>query len=56
MEDVQQLNLRAFNGELDVTKMSFFAYASVSAHYQILNSGSALGKNVVGLEHDVEIA
>ncbi|MEO8146101.1 MAG: 1,4-dihydroxy-6-naphthoate synthase [Bacteroidia bacterium] len=45
MKDVQQLNQDAFNGDLDITKMSFFAYASASANYKILNSGSALGKS-----------
>lgn len=45
MEDVQQLNIRAFNNELQVTKMSFFAYANASKHYKILNAGSALGQN-----------
>lgn len=45
MEDVQQLNLRAIHNDLEVTKMSFFAYTKVSHHYKILNAGSALGKN-----------
>ena len=44
IEDVQLLNERAIKGELDITKMSFFAYANVFHHYKILNSGSALGK------------
>lgn len=45
MEDVQQLNERAMRGELEVTKMSFFAYTKVAQEYKILNAGSALGKN-----------
>ncbi len=45
IEDVEQLNLHAFNADLDVTKMSFFAYARASQFYKILNAGSALGKN-----------
>jgi 1,4-dihydroxy-6-naphthoate synthase len=40
---VEELNNLAFNQELDITKISFFAYAFVSQYYQILNSGSALG-------------
>jgi 1,4-dihydroxy-6-naphthoate synthase len=42
---VEQLNQKAFRNELDVTKMSFNAWAKVSSSYQLLNSGSALGKN-----------
>ncbi|MEO7176692.1 MAG: 1,4-dihydroxy-6-naphthoate synthase [Saprospiraceae bacterium] len=43
MADVEQLNEWAENGELDVTKMSFNAYPTVSDKYKILNAGSALG-------------
>ncbi|MEP7265268.1 MAG: 1,4-dihydroxy-6-naphthoate synthase [Bacteroidota bacterium] len=45
IEDVEQLNRRAFADELDITKLSFNAFAKVSAHYQLLTSGAALGKN-----------
>lgn len=45
LADVQQLNKMAHNSHLDVTKISFAAYPQASAHYQILNSGSALGRN-----------
>lgn len=45
MDDVQQLNERAMRTDLEVTKMSFFAYTKVPHHYKILNAGSALGKN-----------
>mgnify|MGYP001475727334 CR=1 FL=1 len=44
-EDVEKLNSMAVAGQLDVTKLSFFAYAQVSMNYQLLDSGSALGKN-----------
>ncbi len=43
--DVEQLNEKARKKELDITKISFNAYAFVSEHYQILQSGSALGRN-----------
>ena len=45
MEDVESLNQKAFNAELDITKLSFNAYAYLTKPYQLLNSGSALGKN-----------
>lgn len=44
--DVETLNLKAMNGELDVTKLSFAAFAYASLHYQLLNAGGALGKGV----------
>jgi len=45
MADVEALNTLATAGELDVTKMSFHAYAYVADKYQWLDAGSALGKN-----------
>ena len=42
--DVQELNELALKGELDITKLSYKAYAFVSDKYQLLNAGSALGK------------
>lgn len=45
MADVEELNTLAKAGELDVTKMSFHAYAYVADKYQWLDAGSALGKN-----------
>ncbi|MDR2962575.1 MAG: 1,4-dihydroxy-6-naphthoate synthase [Bacteroidales bacterium] len=41
--DVEELNQRALQGDLDITKLSFFAIAQVLNHYQILDTGSALG-------------
>ena len=41
--DVEDLNKKAFNNELDITKISYHAYALISEKYKILNSGSALG-------------
>ena len=43
LADVEELNRRASNNELDVTKLSYFAFAFISDNYQLLNSGSALG-------------
>ena len=41
--DVQELNSRTFVGDLQMTKLSYFAYAKVFSTYQILDAGSALG-------------
>jgi len=41
--DVEALNRKAFATELDVTKLSFHAYAFVQQEYILLDSGSALG-------------
>lgn len=43
--DVEVLNKKAFNEDLDVTKISFAAYMSLLDDYELLNSGSALGEN-----------
>lgn len=45
MEDVEALNQKAFRAELDITKLSYHAYAFLTKPYQLLNSGSALGNN-----------
>jgi len=45
MEDVEALNRRAFAGELDVTKLSYHAYAHLADQYALLDAGSALGNN-----------
>ncbi len=44
LEDVETLNLWAFESRLDVTKLSFHAVAHLLDSYCILNSGSALGR------------
>ena len=43
--DVETLNSKAFNAELDITKLSYHAFAYMTDNYQLLRSGSALGKN-----------
>ena len=45
MEDVEKLNKMAYNTDLDITKISFHAYAYIADKYKILNAGSALGRN-----------
>jgi len=44
LADVEELNQRALKQELDITKLSYHAYAYVASNYQILDSGSALGR------------
>ena len=43
LADIEDLNRRAFASEVDITKISYHAYAYVAENYLILNSGSALG-------------
>lgn len=45
-EDVETLNHKAFNCELDITKLSYHAYAYAVENYVLLNTGSALGFGV----------
>ena len=45
-EDVERLNQKAFKGELDITKLSYHAYAYALRHYVLLDAGSALGFGV----------
>ena len=42
--DVEELNRKAFNEELDVTKLSFHTWLYLKDKYDLLNSGSALGR------------
>lgn len=45
LEDVETLNRMAMRGQLDITKLSYHAYAWAMEHYILLRSGSALGFN-----------
>lgn len=45
LADVEALNQMANRGELEVTKLSYYAYTAVQKSYILLNSGSALGYN-----------
>ncbi len=44
LADVEQLNLRALDKKLDVTKLSFHALGLVLDEYCLLSAGSALGR------------
>lgn len=44
LEDVETLNQWAVQGKLDITKLSFAAGLKVADKYELLNSGSALGR------------
>ncbi len=46
MADIEELNTLALNSQADVIKLSYAVYPWVSASYQMLNAGSALGKGV----------
>jgi 1,4-dihydroxy-6-naphthoate synthase len=46
LEDVETLNRWAFEGKLDMTKLSFPAFFRSQQHYMLLHAGSALGKGV----------
>ena len=43
--DVEELNKKAFNQELDITKISFNAFTRLTDNYVLLDSGAALGEN-----------
>src|SRR5690606_21929997 len=45
-EDVETLNQKAFNGDLDITKLSFHTYTYTVTNYENLDAGSALGFGV----------
>lgn len=45
-DDVETLNQKAMKGLLDITKLSFHAFAYVHEQYALLDSGSALGFGV----------
>jgi 1,4-dihydroxy-6-naphthoate synthase len=46
MEDIETLNEKAFNGELDITKVSYAVYPQIAEKYVLLDAGSALGFGV----------
>jgi 1,4-dihydroxy-6-naphthoate synthase len=45
LDDVEALNRAAFAGQLDVTKLSYHAFAFCADRFVALNAGSALGRN-----------
>ena len=44
--DIEELNRRAHRGELELTKLSFGAFAGARQRYRLLRSGAALGRGV----------
>lgn len=46
LADVEELNSKAFNQELSITKLSYHAMVYCLDNFQLLNSGSALGSGV----------
>ena len=44
--DIEELNRRAHDGELELTKLSFGAFGAVGDRYRLLRSGAALGRGV----------
>ncbi len=45
-QDVETLNQQAFHGTLDITKLSYHAFAYAAKDYELLDAGSALGFGV----------
>lgn len=45
LADVEELNQKAFKHELNITKLSYHAYAYLTEQYALLDAGSALGNN-----------
>lgn len=45
LNDVEELNQKALQNTLDITKLSYHAYAYLSEQYVLLSAGSALGNN-----------
>ena len=43
LSDIESLNRRALEGELEVTAVSIHAYAHIAQTYALLNSGSSMG-------------
>lgn len=57
-EDVETLNLKAFKGDLAITKLSYHAFAYAVEDYELLDAGSALGFGVgpMLITHDEHLA
>jgi 1,4-dihydroxy-6-naphthoate synthase len=45
-DDVETLNQKALRSELDISKLSFHAFAHLAEKYALLDAGSALGFGV----------
>ena len=45
LADVEELNREAYHHQIDITKISYHAYAYIAKNYMLLDHGSALGNN-----------
>jgi len=45
LADVEELNQSAFNNQFDITKLSYHALSNCLGNYDLLDAGSALGRN-----------
>jgi 1,4-dihydroxy-6-naphthoate synthase len=45
LQDIETLNRRAFNGELELTAVSIHAYAYLTGHYALCACGASMGDN-----------
>ena len=45
MHDIENLNVMAFQNQLDITKLSYHAFVDCVEEYSLLDSGSAFGIN-----------
>src|SRR5262245_7301121 len=43
LQDIETLNRRAFQGELEVSAVSIHAFAYISERYALLSSGASMG-------------
>ena len=51
LADIEALNKATFAGEVDLTKLSYHAYAYCVDDYVLLNSGSAFGAQLRATAH-----
>jgi len=59
IEDIESLNKKAFNAELDVTALSAHAYALLHDRYRILSAGASVGDGygpVVVAKEEIEVS
>ena len=49
LQDIQTLNERAMQGELEVTAISAHAFLSVADHYWIMATGASMGEGYARL-------
>ena len=52
LQDIETLNHRAMNQELEVSAVSIHAYPDISEHYALMNCGASMGEGF-DIEHCV---